>query len=491
MKSKIVKNYLYNLTYQLFLIVIPVFVTPYVARVLGDVQSGYYSFSYSIVSYFILLASLGFGYYAQRETAKYQNNKTKQSISFWEIAIVKFFTMLLSLTLYLLIIKLGLFDKQYASIMLVLSLDIVATAFDITFMFRGNENFKTIVIRNLTIKIITIVCIFTFIKSTNDLWKYALIESASVLLGNLVLWLSLRKNLTRIKLKELKPMRHLIPALILFLPTVAVSIYTSLDKTLIGIITHSGSENGNYEYAEKIVKMTLTFVTSLGTVMIPRNSQMNAAHGHKAIEHNILLSQHFVLLLGIPLAFGCAIIADNFIPWYLGPDYTKAATLMKILSPLIVIIGLNNVYGLQFLIPTNKDKKFTFAILCGACTNFILDIILINLLQSYGAAIATIIAETIVTAIMGIYVSHYINNSPIFRKSLKPLLAGAIMYLIGFLLGQNLSPSIFHTIMLVAICAAIYIVSIAILQDRLFLMVLHKAKTLVFKHNQNEKEIKE
>lgn len=489
MKSKITKNYLYNLTYQLFLIVIPVFVTPYVARILGDVQSGYYSFSYSIVSYFILLASLGFGYYAQREIAKYQNDKTKQSISFWEITIVKFFTMLLSLVLYLVIVKLGLFGQQYTSIMLVLSLDIIATAFDITFMFRGNENFKTIVIRNIAIKILTIICIFTLVKDANDLWKYALIESTSILLGNLVLWFSLKNSIARVKLKELRPIRHLVPALILFLPSIAVSIYTSLDKTLIGLITHSGSENGNYEYAEKIVKMTLTFVTSLGAVMIPRNSQIHATHGHKSLEHNIHLSQHFVFLFGIPLAFGCAIIADNYIPWYLGPDYTKAATLMKLLSPLIVIIGLNNLYGLQFLIPTNKDKKFTFAILCGACINFTLDILLINLFQSYGAAIATIIAETVVTIIMGAYVSHYINNKHALRKSFKPLLAGIIMYAVGFCLSCNLSPSVFHTIILVASCATVYTVSIAILKDELFQTITHKITTLIFKHN-SKKEMK-
>ena len=489
MRNKIAKNYLYNLTYQLFLIVIPVFVTPYVARVLGDVQSGYYSFSYSIVSYFTLLASLGFGYYAQRENAKYQNDKTQQSISFWEILIVKFFTMLLSLALYLITIKTGIFGSQYTSLMLILSLDVIATAFDITFMFRGNENFKTIVVRNIAIKVSMIACIFIFVKDTNDLWKYTLIESAGILLGNLTLWVSLRKNIARIKFKKLKPMRHLAPALVLFLPSVAVSIYTSLDKTLIGVITHSGSENGNYEYAEKIVKMALTFVTSLGAVMIPRNSQMNAAHGHKAIEHNILLSQHFVFLFGIPLAFGCAIIADNFIPWYLGPDYTKAATLMKILSPLIVIIGLSNVYGLQFLIPTNKDKKFTLAIICGACINFVLNIILINLFQSYGAAIATIIAETIVTLIMKSYVNRYLDNDHILRKAFKPFLAGAIMCAIGYFLNHNLSPSIFHTAILVIICASVYTVSITVLRDSLFLTILHKAKMSIFKHS--KKEIKE
>lgn len=486
MKNKIAKNYLYNLIYQLFLIVIPVFVTPYVAHILGDVQSGYYSFSSSIVSYFILLASLGFGYYAQREIAKYQNDKAKQSISFWEIVIIKFFTMLLSLALYLITIKTGIFGEQYMPLMLILSLNIVATAFDVTFIFRGNENFKTIILRNIAIKISVVLCIFIFVKDANDLWKYALIESAGILLGNLVLCISLKGNLAKITLKELRPIRHLAPALILFLPSIAVSIYTSLDKTLIGIITHSGSENGNYEYAEKIVKMALTFVTSLGVVMIPRNSQMNAAHGHKSIEHNINLSQHFVFLLGIPLAFGCAVIADNFIPWYLGPDYTKAATLMKILSPLIVIIGLSNVYGLQFLIPTNKDKKFTFAILCGACINFILNIILINLLQSYGAAIATIVAETAVTLIMKTYVNHYIKNDHAFRKALKPFIAGAIMYSIGYILSRNyLSPSISHTIILVTICATIYTISIAILRDSLFLTILHKIRESILKHNKD------
>ncbi|MEE1161366.1 MAG: oligosaccharide flippase family protein, partial [Acutalibacteraceae bacterium] len=245
--KSITKNYLYNLIYQILIIIIPIITTPYVSRVLGADGVGKYSFSNSIVSYFVIFASLGFGYYAQREIAKYQGDKKKQSEIFWEIIIVRSVSVLTALVFYFTVMALGVFKEEYILLMMILSVSILAVAFDISFLFAGNEVFSKTVLTNTLLRILNVIAIFVFVKDRNDLWKYVLITALTLLTANASLSVYAKSFLCRIDIKSLKPIRHIKPAVILFLPTIAISVYTYLDKTMIGVITGSDFENGFYE----------------------------------------------------------------------------------------------------------------------------------------------------------------------------------------------------------------------------------------------------
>lgn len=284
------------------------------------------------------------------------------------------------------------------------------------------------------------------------------------------------KYLVRISLKETKPIKHLPAAIILFLPTIATSVYTSLDKTLIGLITKSDAENGNYEYSERIVKMALTVVTSLGTVMIPRNTQQFAKGDIKGVEDNIYNSSRFVLLIGLPMVLGLIAVADNFVPWYLGPGYLKAANLIKLLSPIIIIIGFSNVFGLQFLIPSGQDKRFSIAVITGATINFVLNLLLIRWLASYGAAIATVIAEFVVTVVMLAFIRKNISVVRILKESWRYWICGTIMFAVCYLLGSRLSPSIIHTAIIIVVGGLIYFTGIIIMKDDFVWLVFRRIK---------------
>ena len=430
MSKNVINNYAYNLLYEVFLLIVPIAVTPYVARVLGEVGSGQYSYTYSLATYFTLIASLGFTYYAQRLIASHQGDKCQQTIDFWEVVIARCVPAVITLIIYFLLLSFGIYDTKYSVLMLVLSINIFAVPFDISFFFQGNEEFGKIVLRNIVIKSASILCIFLFVKDKTDLGLYALIQSGTILLSNISLWVYIPKYLVRISIRTLHPLKHIVPTIRLFLPTIATSVYTSLDKTLIGIITKNDAENGNYEYAEKLIKMVLTILTSLGTVMSPRNSKKFADGDIEGVERNISATSNFVFFLGVPLMFGIIAVADNLIPWYLGVGYNKAANIMKILAPIVLIIGLSNVFGRQFLIPSNQDKKFTTAIVAGAGANFTLNIFLIPEFGSYGAAAATVFAELTVTCVMLIFVRKNIKINVLIRNSWKYWLSGVIMLML-------------------------------------------------------------
>ena len=466
--KSVTKNYLYNLIYQILLIIIPIITTPYVSRVLGADGVGKFSFSNSIVSYFVIFASLGFVYYAQREIAKYQDNKKKQTEIFWEIIIVRSVSVLTALVVYFTVLALGVFKEEYILLMMILSVSILAVAFDISFLFAGNEVFSKTVLTNTLLRILNVVAIFVFVKDRNDLWKYVLITALTGLIANVSLAVYSKDFLCKIEIKNLKPVRHIKPAVILFLPTIAISVYTYLDKTMIGVITSSDFENGFYEQAEKIVKIVMTVVTSLGTVMIPRNSNAFERKDMEAIRQNIYRSVRFVLLLGIPMMIGLIAVSDNMVPWFLGDGYYKSANIMKILSVLILAIGLSNVFGLQYLIPAGEDKKFTISVTCGAITNFSLNLVLIRLFKSYGAAIATIVAETVVTIIMFCFIRKNVSLRKILKSSVKYLISGIIMFVPCFIVGRILEPSIINTFIIVFIGVVVYLICLILLKDEFF-----------------------
>lgn len=475
MKS-IAKNYCYNLIYQIVQIVVPVLLTPYIARVLGADGSGKYSFYYSIASYFILLAAFGFRYYAQRLVASHQGDSEKQSIDFWELMIVRLVPAGVSLMAYILLVILGFRSDENQLLLFIMSVDIIAVIFDISFFFQGNEEFGKIVMCSCTIKLASVIMILMFVKRPADLWLYTLIMVSATLANALFLWPFVFGILTRVSLRDVHPFKHFIPATILFLPTIAISVYTSLDKTMIGLITQSSIENGNYEYADKIVKVVMTLVTSLGTVIVPRNSKYFADGEIQHIKDNTELSVSFVFALGIPLMFGLMATSNMFIPWFLGEGYDKAVILIKILAPLVVIIGLSNLFGVQLLIPGKQDKKFTVSITVGAICNFLLNLLLIKYLGCYGAAIASVIAEGTITLFMLFYVRRYISVSTLALRIWKPLVSGIIMYIVCVLLRKNMQATIINTVVVSVIGAIIYFIFLFILRETFLKKVIEMVK---------------
>ena len=266
-KKSITKNYIYNLSYQILIIFLPLITTPYVSRVLGAENVGIYGYTLSIVTYFVLFGALGVSMYAQREIAYVQNDIKERSKICVEILIFRLITMSVSILLYYIFFVNG---NNYQNYYFILIMELVSTCFDISWFFQGLEEFKKTVIRNIIVKLISFICILVFVKTKNDLSIYILIYVLSNFIGNISLWIYLPKYIEKIKINELNIFKHLKPTLWLFIPQIAMQIYTVLDKTMIGTIIEDKSEVGYYEQAQKIVKLCLTLVTSLGIVMVPR-----------------------------------------------------------------------------------------------------------------------------------------------------------------------------------------------------------------------------
>ncbi|MBP3437210.1 MAG: flippase [Clostridia bacterium] len=483
MKIKSTKlNYIYHLSYQILLIILPIVTAPYVSRVLLPEGVGDYSLAFSFITYFTLFASLGFTYYAQREIAKWQDNPLMQTRVFWEIILCRLIPVFVSLLLNNVLIYLDLYG-EITPLMRLLNINIISIAFDIVFFFQGNEDFGKTTLVNITVKLLGVAGIFIFVKTPDDVWLYTLLNSLVLIVSNLSLWFFALPHLRRPKDDNgkrmplhLHPFAHLWPSFRLFVPNIAISLYTILDKTLIGVITADSAQNGYYEEAEKIVKCAMPVVTALGTVMIPRNSREAAIGNMEAVKKNIYQSSHFVFFLGLPITVGFVLVASNLIPWFLGDAYEESIYLLQLFAPLTLIIGLSNLFGLQYLIPCKKDKLFTAAILAGAITNLVLNIPFITWYQARGAVFASLISESVVTLTMLFFVRKELSCFQTFKSVVKPFLACALMFAACYPLSKALPSSILNTLILVGVGVLVYGVSVLLLRDSLAWGILRKVK---------------
>lgn len=471
MSKSVSKNYIYNVSYQLLLLITPFITTPYLSRVLEPAGIGTYSYTYSIVSYFILLASLGVADYAQREIAYQQDNPRLQSRTFYEVNLIRFLLVGLSLCVYYFVVS--RFSGDHL-IYWYQALNIIAVLFDISWFFQGLEEFGKIVLRNFIIKFASIILIFVLIHQPDDLNKYVCLIGMMNVLSGLSIWLYLPKYLVPVPRREIKPFRNFSIIIQMFLPQIAIQIYTVLDKTMIGVITGSPLENGYYEQAEKVVKLSLTIVTSLGTVMLPRIAYAYAHKDYETIKTNMMRSYRFVWFLTMPMFFGFIAISNNFVPWFFGPGYGKVVPLMQILSGLVIAIGLSNVTGIQYLLPTNQQNKLTMTVVCGAIVNFALNLVLIPMLQSIGAAIASLIAEITVTAVQFYIVRAVFSIFQIFYLASRYFISGIIMLIIIWLIGHAVSPTIIHTFIIIGIGGILYLGLLFFFKDDMLLMAIDK-----------------
>ncbi len=483
-KGKLIKNYLYNTIYQVLVLIAPLITTPYVSRVLGVTNIGIYQYAQSIAAYFVLVGAVGTSLYGQREIAYLQDKPFERSVAFWEIEIFRLVTAFVCVLIYLCLFCLR---GTYSNIYAILSLEVLATAFDISWLYMGMENFSVIVIRNIIIKVTGIICVFIFVKTSNDLYIYTICVTVPLFLGNISLWFSLKKYVKKsvISISKLASgiKKRIKPILILFLPQVAADVYLLLDKTMIGILGTNIDQVGYYSQAQKVVKIVLMIVTSLGTVMLPTMAALYAKGDNEGIKRNIKQAFRFIYMLSFPLMFGLCAIAPRFVPAFFGEGYEPVVQLMILVSPIIVIIATSNVIGKQYLLPTNQQKSYTISIILGATVNFFLNILLIRFWNAIGASVATIAAEITVTVIQCKYVKKELPILTCIASGTRYFVFGLIMFVtcrgISCILPED---KVWAIIVVIFVGFIFYFLELLITKDDM----LKRGIMIIKKHHNNE-----
>ncbi|MHC1510806.1 oligosaccharide flippase family protein [Pediococcus pentosaceus] len=461
---QVVKNYLYNASYQVFVLLIPLITTPYLARVLGPTGVGINAYTNSIIQYFILFGSIGVNLYGNRQIAFVRDDKDKMTKTFYEIFLMRIMTIVLAYAAFLIFL---LTTGSYHVYYLAQSVSIIAAAFDISWFFMGVENFGVTVLRNFVVKIVTLVSIFTFVKSFDDLNIYIMILSLSLLIGNMTLFPNLRRYIGKVKLKNLRIWQHLKPSMVLFVPQIATQIYLVVNKTMLGSMT-SVQAAGYFDQSDKMIKMILAIVTATGTVMLPHVANAFMKGEVEKTKQFLYNSFSFVTALSVPMMFGIAAVARKFVPLFFTDKFLAVTPLMMIESVVILLIAWSNALGTQYLLPTNQNGAFTRSVVLGAVVNIIVNIPFIMFWGALGATMSTVLSELAVTGYQLYVLRHQISYRSLFKDTEKYVLAGIIMFLVVFVLDGKLVNNWTTLIIEVFIGIAIYA----------FLLIITKAKII-------------
>ena len=453
------KNLLYNIMYQILSIILPLITAPYISRVIGAEGIGIYSYTYSIVNYFILFSMLGLNNYGNRSIAAVRDNKEILSKTFFEIYGLQFLTSISMVALYIIYLFIG--NYEHKNIAIIQIGFIISTMLDINWFFFGLEQFKLTVTRNTIIKILSVFCVFIFVKDENSLWVYTIIMVGGAFLSQVMLWAFICKYVS-FRLPTWKGIiSHFRPNLILFIPVIAISIYRIMDKIMLGSMTNM-LEVGFYENSEKIINIPMGIITALGVVMLPRMTNLTAIGNFDKAKQYIEISLKLIMFLAIGIGIGLFAISTNFIPLYLGEEFSDAIPVVSLLSFTVLFVSWANVIRTQFLIPQKKDKIYIVSTGLGAIVNVIINLLLIPLYGAIGAAIGTIFAEASVTFYQTWKVRNELEVNKYFKNSLVYVVPGIVMYLVIYALREIKINSILLLMLQVSIGGIIYVILSAI-----------------------------
>ena len=419
---KVIKNYLYNLSYQILTIILPIITVPYVTRIFTSEDLGNYGFYNSIVSYFSLFAMLGIGIYGTKQIAAARD----VSSTFWNIYAIQLTSSILALFVY--VMTLLSIPKMSGIVPITLGIVLLTKMIDISWLFTGKEDFKKITLRNTMVKVAGVISIFTFIKSSEDLYLYIFLIVIFDFLGQFVMWIPAKKFIKRPSFNGNAIKKNLQPIVLLFLPQVAISLYVVLDRTLLGLLG-SYSDVGIYEQGQKLTSILLTVVSSLGAVMLPRVANLLSERKEEEAQNMVRFSFILYNLIIFPMIFGLIAINEVFVKLFLGQNFQDVKYVLYIIVFNIMFIGWTNILGYQVLVVRNKNKEFMLSTTTPAIVSVAVNIAVIPFFGYIGASITSVVVETLVFAIQWYYSRNIINKNLLFNKDLaKIILSSLVMF---------------------------------------------------------------
>lgn len=480
--SSLKKNLAYNVAYQILVIILPLITAPYVSRVLGADGLGTYSYIFSIITYFGLFGMLGIANHGNRSVALVRDNRQKVSEAFSNTYIIQLCTTVIALLLYFLFIYCWFSgDKTIAYIE---SIIVLSYVLDITWFFFGLEQFAVTVTRNAIIKIATVVAIFIFVRSREDLWIYALIMSCGMLFSQIYLWLRIRKYADFCKPSWSQVKSNIKPVLMLFIPAIAYSIYKLLDKVMLGAMS-SMSQVGLFDNAEKIINIPSSLITAFGTVMMPRITVLLGTGDEHRISYLNKISVRYFTLLVVGAAFGLAGICNVLAPVYFGSEFVGSAPIIAGLGFSLIFVTWANVIRTQYLIPNKLDKPYVISSVIGALANLAVNVILIPKFAGIGAMIGTIIAEFTVFFVQLILVRRSFPMSQYLQPVLFLFPIGMIMFAVVYWIGAYMGNTIITLIIQILVGGFLYLsgsmVYLKVIHDEFF----EKLTSRIFHHGRH------
>lgn len=473
--NKIAKNYIYNLIYQLIALVVPLITVPYVVRVIGADGTGIYSYVNSVTAMLTTFVMLGFYTYGNRQIAYVRDDDQKLNDTFWRIMTCRFIVMIIGTAIFA--VTVAVINKYTVPFILYYTY-MLGYFVDCTWLFVGVEDMKWAVLKNIFLKLFATAMIFIFVRDANDTGLYIFIQGGSILFANLLAYTQLKRYVGKPKFVFKGIKKDFYNSVLLFLPGVASTIYLQCDKIMLEMLGKPIAQVSQYDYAEKIVNIALSFITVLSTVMMPRIANEFAQGRKSKIEELLCRAAKVSLFLACPLMLGMMIVANKLIPWYLGDEFLPSVKVIIIISPIIISNTLTGISGSQYFTATNQIKILLISQISACVGNIAANALLIPKFGLYGAAVATLVSSFVCAIIQYAHLCRQVKLKGVGKSAAKYLLFSIIMAAAVWIASRNLSASIVTNIIQVAIGFVVYLVLCLIFKDEVIMEFVSKIKAV-------------
>ena len=404
----LIKNILYNSTYQILLILLPLITTPYISRVLGAANIGIYAYYFTFAAYFVMFSKLGVANYGSRSIAEVSDSKESLNQTFSEIYGVQFFSSCIAILAYIILF----FFQTNPQVYLCAGLYVLSGVLDISWLYFGLEEFKKTALRSIIIKVLSVILLFVMVRDKTDILPYTIICCGTHFVTNIILWMMLPSVNVKLQFRFFKnSLKHLKSMLVLFLPVIGISLYNYMDKLMLGNMSDM-QELGFYQSSESIMFVPVSLITAIGTVMLPRMSHLYQKNQTRDASRYIMISTWLAVFVVSAFAFGIIGVSPEFVPVFYGAGFDRCIILLRILMVATLFVGMANVIRTQVLLPQKMDKIYVLSIFCGAGINLGLNILLIPKYGAVGASIATVMAECLVFLVQAVYCN---KKEPVLR----------------------------------------------------------------------------
>lgn len=462
MNKSLVKNAAFNILYRTVNVLFPLISAAYISRILTPEGIGEIAYSQNIVSYFLMIAALGIPQYGTREMARKRNDPQEAGKLFGELMTINFLSTTICMLVYTWCIGRLFFGNVLMG--MVFGLELGFNYINIDWLYQGREDYTYIVIRSILIKALSLLMMFLFVTKPQDGVAYALILCMGTGCNYIYNIVHARKVIRPV-FRGLELGRHFRALLILTFSSAMASLYSKVDMTMLGWL--SGNEAvGYYSNSQKIISTVLTMVTAISAVFLPRLSYLYE-NKREELGRYITLGTKIVILAAVPSCVGLILVADTLVAVLYGPAFAPAASVVKILSVLILIRGIGDLLCYQLVICSGNEKKLISSRMVASVANIVLNSILIPKFAQDGAAAASVVSELIVNGMMLRYALR-IERPAVDRRFISSTVISAAVMVLAVLAVRSVVYGAGLCLLLsVSVGVLVYITSILLTKNEL------------------------
>lgn len=448
------KNLFYNSLLSVTQFIFPLITFPYSSRILGPGGIGSVNFIDSITAYFVLFAFLGIPAYGVREVAKRRNDQATLEKFVSEILVIHGSSVILSSVIYLVASLISPTLRVHMDLVLVGVWLLFMTVISVDWFFEGIEKFKYISIRSLIARTLSVIFLFVFLRKGSSSLVYYLIGASGPTINSITNFIMFRKN-CKVRFTNLDLKQHIKPLITILGSSLAVSVYVLLDSIVLGFIK-GDVEVGLYSTATRIVRIPFAIIGAIGVVVIPQVSYAYSKGDKAFINSLIHKSFSFIVVVGMPIAIGMFLEAGFLINTFAGEAFKSAIFILQLLSPVVLLVGLTNIFAVQLLTPIGQEKLLLRAVFLGMTVSIVLNFCLIPIFSYTGAAITFLITEAVVPLACYFYVRKFVSISFDYKILLQSLFGSLLFIPIALLIRRLDFNDLYKEILIIVTCILLY-----------------------------------